>query len=737
MKKVLSAALALTLLCSLAVPMASAAEPVIGLKEKYTLVGGRQELKNHSGMEYVEEANWAAPIVVDLDGDGKLELVTAAYTLTVADAATGKVKWQVNAGKDRSTPYKSYDQGGNVSKGMVFCTPIVKDFNGDGKLEIAIAYANGSVSLLNNQGYFMPGWPQSTGDNSVWALAADDLDGDGKQEIIAGLGVEHSVSLYVYGCDGNLKPGWPQAQPGGKLPASYVDGIYGNGIATGDLDGDGLPEIIAPTDNQMVSAFNGDGTPVMVSSKFQHDDKDRFSYGGQIPWSAVGFYEDYGRELKRENGGWGTELQYESLAQKGRSGTVGPVMTFSTARYVDVDGDGVSEVVVSALMIDRTPTFLDPNNRDASSVKDSLYNTVYILNQDHTRFNKGGYNWEKIPTNIDSGSQLGAPLNQSFGGMNAGVRPVPVVADVNGDGVNEILFNASDGKVHCYSLKNSSEELAGWPYTLPNSNVGKQIYEMATEPVVADLNGDGRMEVIFASWISNGAGEDKKAGVDGTLYVLDGSGKLVTKHKLHSSIYEYDGAKTDNGAYAAPVVADIDGDGKAEILVNTRRYGVCAYDVTPGAATQEPQRVNPNVQKVQVNGNKTFNLYTYMYKDENYVGVRDLAWQLTNTIPYSAKPYPKALFNVTWDGDIKLTTGALYVPNGSECKLHFVGPQTYRMSADPVLVNGVRKDIRYIVLTDANGGETTYYRLRDLGSALGTFTVGWDPATGYATITTK
>ena len=85
------------------------------------------------------------------------------------------------------------------------------------------------------------------------------------------------------------------------------------------------------------------------------------------------------------------------------------------------------------------------------------------------------------------------------------------------------------------------------------------------EPVAADINGDGKPEVIFASSTANAAGT--KTGVDGSLYVVDGSGKLLTKHKLHSAIYESGPTAYDNGAYAAPTVADIDGDGKPEILV--------------------------------------------------------------------------------------------------------------------------------------------------------------------------
>ena len=53
MKKAMSLLLPLAIFCSLTVPTASAAEPVIGLKEKYTLVGGESVLQPHNGTEYV------------------------------------------------------------------------------------------------------------------------------------------------------------------------------------------------------------------------------------------------------------------------------------------------------------------------------------------------------------------------------------------------------------------------------------------------------------------------------------------------------------------------------------------------------------------------------------------------------------------------------------------------------------------------------------------------------------
>ena len=728
MKKMMSAFLALALVLALAVPTASAAGTGLTLQKKYTVA------------DYKEET-WSGfpPVVVDLDGDGKLEVLHGAYTLTVADAATGQIKWQVNSGKDRSTPYVDY---GNAAQ-MMTCKFIVKDFNGDGKNEIALGYANGSISLLNNQGYFMPGFPVSIPGVRITSLAADDVDGDGKAEIIAGTFGKGAVCLYVYGCDGQLKPGWPQLN--GGLDSWYSFDVNGDVIATGDMDGDGLPEIVAPLDNYAVAAYNGDGTHVMVSSEFKSDG-DHFDFGGKIPWLAVSLFEDYGEELRRANGGlggWG--LTYESLEEKGRKGTYGPGMTYSTARFADIDGDGTQEVVITATMFDRTVRFQTPDDINCFDITHAQYSTVYIYNGDHTRFNKNGCDWTSIPTNLTA--PLGKPLNQNpmdgsgyKRALDGGINSVPVVGDINGDGVKDILFNAFDGKVHCFSAKDSSKELAGWPFTLPGNSSGSY-FEFPAEPTLPDVNGDGKLEVVVVSWTETESSKHPaipRTGQNGSIYVLDGSGKLLTQQKLEPMI------TYDNVSRSKPVVADIDGDKQMEILISSSDYGgLVAYDVVGGAATQTPaQPTNPTQpaqkladardQKVVINGGEPIVLHAFGLKDANgnytnYVSVRDLAWVMSSG---------SGAFDVTWDSTAKainLVTGKNYSnPTGNEGKAVFTGSQPYNQDPVKILVDG--KEVKLELINIGNGN--TYYKLRDLGSALG-FTVGWDQAAAAATITTK
>lgn len=681
MKKTLSALLALALLVP-AVPAASAAETA-AITQQYAV------FDNGSLKGRWEESYWAAPVVTDLEGDGKPDVVTAAYTVTAADAATGAVKWQTAKGPSR-----------------IYCTPVVADLDGDGKKEVAVGYGEGTVSAFNCMGQVL--WSQKAGPNNehVRSLAAADVDGDGRLEVIAGLGTAGPSSVYVYSCSGQPKPGCISTGMG-----SYCDGVWCNGITTGDLDSDGLPEIIVPTDNWFINAFNGDGSPVMANSGV---------FGGNVPWGAIGLYEDYDWEKNRPNGGWGTDPGVDSTGKRVRAGTYGPNNGQAVARYVDVDGDGRSEVVVTLTMVDRTDYFTASGRNWTTGSKNTRYMTVAIYNQDHTRFNKNGCNWEQIP--IDQTAGLGGPLYYDPASFCCSVETVPVVADINGDGVNEILFNSLDGKVHCFSLKDSQHELAGWPFRLPKTTAS--LFELPGGVACADLNGDGRQEVVFGSVIKNGSGMVTGTGA---LYVVGSDGSLIASTGLHPGIEE-GGVNTPNGTIAAVTVQDVDRDGRYEVLVNTRKYGLCCYEVTMKAGTARPakpdQTAIPTNDRLTVDG-RTVEPTAYKIDGANYFRLRDVAALLNDS--------PKQ-FNVGWDGAARSATiipGQGYEKRADDLQGKPTANAVAKLSTDVIYLNGKKAE-----LTIYKIGDNNYIKLRDLGNALG-FQVGYDPATRTASITTK
>jgi len=132
----------------------------------------------------------------------------------------------------------------------------------------------------------------------------------------------------------------------------------------------------------------------------------------------------------------------------------------------------------------------------------------------------------------------------------------------------------------------------------------------------------------------------------------------------------------------------------------------------------------PSVQTVSIDGVSTV-FQMYALKDAagnptNYIKVRDLANALSGT---------QAAFAVTYNGVVNLVTGTQYTPNGSENHTPFSGEREYQDLTAITNVNGYPASLGGIILTDDNGGGYTYYKLRDLGKALG-FHVSWSENQG-------
>lgn len=108
--------------------------------------------------------------------------------------------------------------------------------------------------------------------------------------------------------------------------------------------------------------------------------------------------------------------------------------------------------------------------------------------------------------------------------------------------------------------------------------------------------------------------------------------------------------------------------------------------------------------------------------DVTFVKLRDVAKLLDGTA---------AQCNVDWkNGAIQVTTGAAYTtPNGTELQAIDGADGSYRQNTAPILFDGTTKPLEGIVITDGAGGGHTFFKLRDLGRAVG-FYVGWDAEKG-------
>jgi hypothetical protein len=159
------------------------------------------------------------------------------------------------------------------------------------------------------------------------------------------------------------------------------------------------------------------------------------------------------------------------------------------------------------------------------------------------------------------------PLTEDYGVIESN-QPNPVAADLDGNGQLEILFPSYDGRLHAYWMDRT--EHGHWPFEvyLP----GEGYYRFASEPAIADLDGNGTAEVVFSSWSQKGSNGP------GRLYIVSASGSLIYSVNLPPPT----GANW-NGSLGAPTLANIDGDADLEVVLNTAHSGLVAYDL-PGTA---------------------------------------------------------------------------------------------------------------------------------------------------------
>jgi hypothetical protein len=156
-------------------------------------------------------------------------------------------------------------------------------------------------------------------------------------------------------------------------------------------------------------------------------------------------------------------------------------------------------------------------------------------------------------TVVDSGSvRPGWP--RRFTGLPSPAYPVglPGVGDLDGDGVDEIVTCVSAGawprRAVLFAIDADGRDHPGWPIEIPSSGAGGGCAAGAT--LVVDFDGDGRAEVARALY---GGG-----------LVLEGDGR--PRPGWPWSVPR-DSGRGPRPINADPVAADVDGDGRPELIL--------------------------------------------------------------------------------------------------------------------------------------------------------------------------
>lgn len=236
------------------------------------------------------------------------------------------------------------------------------------------------------------------------------------------------------------------------------------------------------------------------SSYYYLDNQLFYEFGGSIPELLPGKME---RTFSGVNNGLSSSIQYEDgwpaslgsgkIAGCGYGGT-----------YVDLDRDGDLEIIQSS-------------------------RNTYV------------YAWHHDGTSV-----AGWPFKTS-----SFVIAAPAVGDIDNDGYPEVVINSNNG--YLYALTHNGVVMDGWPIRIDvNWTTSMEMARYQSSPVLADVNGDSCLEIIFnRMYISS------TYPPEGT-YIYNYEGQIIPGWP---QTYLY-GEWTD----CTPCVADLDGDGSLEIV---------------------------------------------------------------------------------------------------------------------------------------------------------------------------
>jgi hypothetical protein len=92
----------------------------------------------------------------------------------------------------------------------------------------------------------------------------------------------------------------------------------------------------------------------------------------------------------------------------------------------------------------------------------------------------------------------GRPYGEAF--LGDGTFGVPIVADLVGDSLPEIVFRAGHifpgtGPERVFILDNAAEAIPGWPIETPTN--ASAVFSTPFAPLVDDIDGDGLVELLL------------------------------------------------------------------------------------------------------------------------------------------------------------------------------------------------------------------------------------------------
>jgi M6 family metalloprotease-like protein len=333
--------------------------------------------------------------------------------------------------------------------------------------------------------------------------------------IITALSPPGEVMTVSISFEGTL-PGFPLSVPDARI------------VTTADLDGDGIDELFVSTSDSSAIVYGADGTlHIPAFATFAHPAAGIDPNGGSATYYAltnsgidtgIGFgqFSPSTRYSFGTDDPLGTTVQ-PFLSVVGTDDTSVLICAYSTysgspktvIERIDTDMSLTPEARYSSVALPDTVTvtgLASDGNTVIVTTSERIY-LVDFISESYDSINPtDDIHSGPVMTDLDRGGTVDyiVPVRGGFDTITSdGIRtqvslfadPLgsPALADINADGYPEVIL-CTPRYIHAYTRE--GVPVTGFPFALP-SGMADEVF--TSPPVVADLNGDGRLDIAAAT----------------------------------------------------------------------------------------------------------------------------------------------------------------------------------------------------------------------------------------------
>ncbi|MDN5354510.1 MAG: serine protease [Candidatus Cloacimonadota bacterium] len=359
-----------------------------------------------------------------------------------------------------------------VLGGSSSSSAVIINVDGEGDKEVVFADQLGNIHAVAPNGVDeLPGFPVESGSSNISAaLAAADLDDNGKMEIVAGTEGNEVLAIDY---QGNILF---QNDIGGQ--------VRGNPMIS-DLDGNGTKEIVTFTlTGNIVSVLNADGSdypgfPTTLSSATLASpalaDLNGDGYKELITATVTGQIFALSVTDATNIEGWPVSI--------GMGSWNGPSVA-------DIDGDTHPEVLVGTLQ----GKILILNHDGTTAIEKQVGGQVKtgivcadVNNDESLEIAFANTNGEVYLLDSAGNELEGFPVD-----IGAATESTPVMADMDNNGTIDIILGDNSGYLH--SIDMTGSETPGFPLYYDSA--------LKTSPALGDVDNDGDLDIAVANLTS-------------------------------------------------------------------------------------------------------------------------------------------------------------------------------------------------------------------------------------------